>query len=598
MKPHLLSLFSHLRRFCCLILPILTVLPVASHTAQAQDRAAPEASTGTAPTVQFDRAKKFMAVTSHPLATQAAYEVLKDQGSAADAAIAAQLVLGLVEPQSSGLGGGGFALYYDKQNKTLTAWDGRETAPANSGPDLFLNPDGTPMAFKDAYIGGRAVGVPGLPKLLRELHYKHGKEPWHTLFDPAIKIAAKGFDVTPRLAQLIEKNKVDLARYANTGIYFTDDFGQPLAAGSRLINKDYARTLIGFKNFGEDYFYDPDSAHNIVHDIVKAVQTDSNPGKLTARDFKNYRVIKSDPLCWKYKDYNICGMGEPSSGPLTAMLTLGILQHKKMPRKKERVNTSTLQNIIEASRLAFADRNTYMADPAFANTAGKKLLNNDYLDNRSHLIILPHVLPHAYPGKVKDYLYNAIDDEGHEEHGTTHISIVDQYGNIISMTSSIEQAFGSHLMVGGFLLNNQLTDFSFEPSKKGYPILNGVEAGKRPRSSMSPIIVFDIYNRPYLVLGSAGGSRIIGYMLQQLISILNWNIPLEKSLAMPHFLTRHQSPVVELEPELADIAPSLEALGYETKVTPLNSGLTGIQFRDDRIFGAADPRREGTAMGD
>lgn len=593
MKQHKSSLFQPF--LTLMVIFLLSLVNIS--TVYAQDRATPEPNTGLSD-LQYGKAKDFMVVTANPHATKAAYKILKDGGSAIDAAVAAQLVLGLTEPQSSGLGGGGFALYYDKQKNTFTSWDGRETAPLAAGPDLFLNEDGTPMSFRDSYMGGRAVGVPGTPKLLREMHYRYGKKHWSTLFDDAIDLAANGFEVSPRLAKIIEMDFHNLVKHEVAGKYFTDDFGKPLKAGHILKNPEYAKTLLGFKRFGDAFFYESFSEPNIIGDIVNTVQSaPKNPGLLIAKDIESYEVIEGNPICGKYRGYKICGMGEPSSGPLTILQSLAILQYFNVDHE-EHLNTATIYRIIESMRLAFADRNAYIADPEFRDTPGEKLLAPEYIKRRARLIIPPNIIPYAPEGKLKDFPRNFERGTGPEEQGTTHISIVDIYGNILSMTSSIEQAFGSHLMVGGFFLNNELTDFSFTPTKHGYPVLNSVEGGKRPRSSMSPLIVFDKENMPFLVIGSAGGSRIIGYVLKKLVALIDWQTTLKEAMSMPHVLTRFQSPIIELEPELKHIAPSLEAMGYDVRVTPMNSGLTAIIFKNDRLYGAADPRREGTVLGD
>ena len=539
--------------------------------------------------VSVAKGTDFMIVTANPLATEAGYKVLEKGGSAVDAAVAAQLVLGLVEPQSSGLGGGAFMLHYDGESKELVTYDGRETAPLLAGPYLFQE-NGKPMEFYDAVVGGRSVGVPGTPALLKETHQIHGKLTWMELFDDAIRLSEEGFEVSPRLAKMVDDAQDRLKLFPATSSYFLPE-GKPLEAGTRLRNLEYADTLKEFSFYGSSKFYQGVIPANIVH----AVQGyEPNAGGLSLEDFRRYRIQKRDPVCGPYREYIVCSMGKPSSGGLTLLQMLGMLEKFDLPALGAD-NPLSWNFIAQASALAFADRNKYMADPDFVDTPGIALIDPEYLMSRAALI-----KPDTPLEKIEAGTPPAIEPAEYDDApdvtrpGTSHISVVDKHGNIVSMTTTIEGAFGSHMMVGGYLLNNELTDFSFEPyGVDGNPIANSVEAGKRPRSSMSPTIVFDKNGEPVLVLGSAGGSRIIGYVLQRIIAVLDWGMPIEDAMAMSHILARGKT--VEMESDAQQAA--LAKIGHDVDVKSLNSGLTGIHRMGNEWRGAPDPRREGKAMG-
>jgi len=534
-----------------------------------------------------------MAVSAHPEATKAAYEVLKNGGTAADAGIAAQLVLGLVEPQSSGLGGGAFALYYHAKAGKLVSLDGRETAPSLAGKHLFRGKDGKPMDFYEAAIGGRAVGVPGTVRLLETLHTRFGKQDWAGLFNPAITLAQDGFKVTPRLHQSLMREKKRFGIDVKTKLYFYPDAMFPVQMGQTLRNPDYAITLHDISKQGADAFYTGDIAQNIV---VKVREVKDNPGLMAIEDLENYQVKDRPTVCGSYRGYKVCSMGQPSSGGLTLLMILGMLERFDLAQWGPD-DPRSWHVIAEASRLAFADRNYYMADPDYIRTPGEALLDEGYLKERAELINLNGPIQRAMPGvppgwdpdqKAPDNIY--------KPPGTSHISIVDQYGNILSMTTSIETAFGSHVMVDGFLLNNQLTDFSFVPEVDGQPVANRADGGKRPRSSMAPTIVFDPEGKPFLVIGSAGGSRIIGYVLQRIISVIDWDMDIQSALDMPHVVHRGRN--LEIERRAPYLRGPLEKLGHPVDVGEMNSGLTAIHIEDGLLIGAADPRREGTAQGE
>ncbi|MEM9469407.1 MAG: gamma-glutamyltransferase [Pseudomonadota bacterium] len=556
-------------------------------------RPAPEIATGLN-TVKAARGSKMMAVTAHPEATRVAYDILKRGGTAMDAAVAAQLILGLVEPQSSGLGGGGFAIYYDATARQVFSYDGRETAPQNVGSHLFIDSDGKPIRFYEAVVGGRAVGVPGMPRLLEMMHRVHGELSWRELFSPAIQLAEGGFDVTPRLHQSLTASSQRFDIDTKTKLQFFPDGKTPIQVGERLGNSAYAATLRTLAQDGVDAFYQG----HIAKDIVAKVRgIKSNPGQLSLEDFTSYRAKMRNTVCDTYRGYKICSMGEPSSGGLTLLQTLRILEQFNLKALGAN-NPKSWHIIAEASRLAFADRNKYIADSDFTETPGLTLLDEQYIKARAKLINPEKAMMDVSAGQPDFENQQAFGaDNKIKNTGTTHISIVDSIGNIVSMTSSIETAFGSHVMVNGFLLNNQLTDFSFKPNdEKGRLIANKVEGGKRPRSSMTPTIIFDPKGQPFMVIGSAGGSRIIGYVLQRIIAAIDWGMPIDQSIAAPHILHRGQK--LEVETSGLNKAEPLKNLGHPVLVGEMNSGLTAIQFNGRQMVGVADPRREGVALGE
>jgi len=555
-------------------------------------RAAPEITTGLQESAAVT-ANDFMIVTANPLATKAGYDILKRGGSAADAAIAAQAMLGLVEPQSSGLGGGAFVLYYDAKTKKLSTYDARETAPKLASPFLFYK-NGKPMGFKEAAIGGRSVGAMGVPALLEHLHQAHGTLTWMELFESAIKTANNGFIVSPRLEKLVAHAANDLARFKDTADYFIPN-GVTLSTGNKRVNKPYAETLKDFAFYGANIFYRGALAQKITT-TVQNIQ--GNAGLLTSDDLQAYEIKKRDPLCAPYRAYIVCSMGEPSSGGLTLLQILGMAAEFDLAAMGK--GSPQAWNIItQASRLAFADRAKYMADPDFVNTPNTALLDPDYIAARAKRIQPSAPLRDITAGAPPLWegpLYESGWD--YDTPGTTHISIIDKDGNALSMTSSIEGAFGSHVMVDGFLLNNQLTDFSFSPfdgenTKEGL-VANMVEGGKRPRSSMAPTIVFDQSGAPVLVIGSAGGSRIIGYVLQRIISVLDWGMNAQDAMNEPHILARDN--IVEMERGARD--GMLLKFGIKPRTSEMSSGLTAIHRVNDNLIGAVDPRREGAAAGD
>ncbi len=540
--------------------------------------------------------RHFMVAAANPLAVEAGYRILRQGGTAADAAVAVQLVLNIVEPQSSGIGGGAFMLYHDGKRHKLTAFDGRETAPGAATPQRFLDKDGKPLQFYDAVVGGKSVGVPGTLALLYEAHKRHGRLPWAKLFEPAIALAENGFQVSPRLNTMIATEKY----LAQPGIksYLLDAAGKPLAVGTVLKNPAFAATLRTIAANGPSAFYTGPIAQDIV-DTVRSHPT--NPGDMTLADLANYRVQVRDPVCGRYRSYNVCGMPLPSSGGLTILQMLGMLE----PYDLHAMGPATFWSvhfISEAGRLAYADRGMYMADPDFY-TPPTGLLDHAYLLERSQLIRTTGSMGRAKPGdppeiasarKVAYGVHDAL-----EFPSTSHISIIDREGNAVAMTTTIEDAFGSRLMTkSGFLLNNELTDFSFAPEEDGKPVANRVEAGKRPRSSMAPTIVYDRAGRIFMVTGSPGGSAIINYVAKTLIGVLDWKLDPQAAIALPNFGSRNGPTELEKDTPVVALEPLLKAMGHDTRVMEHTSGLQAIVRTRTGWIGGADPRREGTARGD
>ncbi|MEZ5670556.1 MAG: gamma-glutamyltransferase [Alphaproteobacteria bacterium] len=553
----------------------------------------PEGATGLAHG-EVVRTESFMVVAANPYATETGVSILRAGGSAVDAAIAVQLVLNLVEPQSSGLGGGAFMLAWDAGTGVLDAYDGRETAPAEAGESLFMGDDGEPMGFWDAVVGGRSVGTPGLLRLLERAHSDHGRLPWAELFEPAIELAEQGFIVSPRLNALITEDE-HLARYETARSYFYNDRGEPLPVGHVLRNPRYADLLRTIATEGADAFY----SGSIAFDIVTAVRNaPDNPGLLNLDDMTRYAAIRRDPVCAPYRVWRICGMPPPTSGGVTLLEIMGLLERFDIAAL-DPGSAEFAHLFAEAGRLAFADRNLYIADPGFVDVPVEGLLDPAYLAERSRLIDPDKDMGEAAAGTPdRQQGWNFEPGVSLELPSTSHISIVDADGNAVAMTTSIESAFGSRVMVHGVLLNNQLTDFSFRPEDAAGPVANRVEPGKRPRSSMAPTMVFDADGRLVLVVGSPGGSRIIGYVAQAIIAALDWGLDPQAAVALPHLGNRNGSTDLEEGTAAADLADALEAMGHDVRVMPLNSGLHMIKIDGDGLLGGADPRREGIARGD
>ena len=535
-------------------------------------------------------AKNWMVSVANPHAAAAGARVLSEGGTAADAMVAVQAVLGLVEPQSSGIGGGAFLVWYDSKSGEITTLDGRETAPLAATPRLFQNENGERLKFWDAVVGGRSVGVPGTPALMEAAHKRWGQNSWNSLFSEAIDLADNGFAVSPRLAALVARDAERLGRFSDTADYFFPN-EQPLVEGHLLTNPAYADLMRRMAKDGAEVIYSGDIARAII-DTVRGAE--KNPGVLSLTDLQIYKVKERPAVCVPFRGYQVCGMGPPSSGALTVGQILGLLNQFPPGSSND---PQTLRLIGDASRLAFADRGRYMADSDFVPMPTKGLLAQDYLSERAKLLNGPDALTEAVPGNP-EYSHASLwaDDVSLELPSTSHISIVDRFGNALSMTTTIENSFGSRLMTHGFLLNNELTDFSFSSHRNGVPIANRVEPGKRPRSSMSPTIILKD-GRPTLVIGSPGGSRIIGYVAEAIVAHIDWGMNIQAAVSIPHAINRFGTYDLEKGTSLEGMVAPLEELGYKVSLRSLNSGLHAISIGENGLFGGADPRREGIAIG-
>jgi gamma-glutamyltranspeptidase/glutathione hydrolase len=563
--------------------------------AQTPARPQPEAASPAAPPRNAVAAERHMVVAANPLAAEVGRQILRQGGSAVDAAIAVQMMLTLVEPQSSGIGGGAFLVHYTAETKKTETYDGRETAPAGATPDMFLDADGKPLPFAQAASGGQAVGVPGVVRMLALAHEDHGRLPWLRLFEPAMRMAAEGFAISPRLAQLIAETP-QLKEFPAARAYFFDADGNPKAAGTRLANPDLAETLRVIANGGANAFYNG----GIARAIAKAVGESASPGTLTVEDLKGYKAVKREPICTAYRQYKICGMGPPSSGGIAIAQILGVLEKSDI-RALAPNSAASVHLLTEAERLAFADRARYVADSDFETVPVERLTDKRYLAARAKLVNPERSMGRAEPGKIVRAAMRAPDALS-EIPATSHFSIVDGAGNAVAMTTSIEQGFGSRVMVRGFLLNNQMTDFAPRPRDGDVPNINRVEPGKRPRSSMSPTIVLDREGRLAMTLGSPGGARIIPYVARTLVATLDWGFDMQRAVALPHALSLNGPTELERDTSIAGLAGELRAMGHDVTFVAHASGLHGIQVvrRQGRtqLIGGADPRREGEALGD
>jgi gamma-glutamyltranspeptidase/glutathione hydrolase len=599
-------------------------------------------------------AQRWMAVTAHPLATSAAQDIIERGGSAVDAAIAAQMMLTLVEPQSSGIGGGGFLLHYDPGTHQVVAFDGRETAPHSVREDIFMTAEGRPSSFHEAAVGGLAVGAPGLVAMLAQAHREHGRLAWPDLFEPAIRAAQQGFPVSERLHTLVAQDRF-LARDPVARGYFFDAEGRPHPVGHRLTNPELAQTLQAIAAGGPQAFYFGPIAEALVRRVREHAV---NPGSLSVEDLADYRPIRREALCVPWRTYRLCGMPPPSSGGVAVAQILTIFGSDPSARLSQTVNPepqrgsiagpmalnpSGVHRFLEASKLAFADRDYYLADPAFTQIPLSGLLDRRYLRLRAGLIDTQSMGAPARPGDPVRGLatIEARLAETLEQPATTHLSIVDPEGRAVALTSSIEDAFGARLMVRGFLLNNQLTDFSFLPARNGLAIANRVQPGKRPRSSMAPTIVLNNSSEdphpgqetvpppassrmgiepktPYahaasgtgsqlaMVLGSPGGASIIAYVARVLQMSLAEGVALQQAIDATHFGNRNGPSEVEAGMDRGDLVRALTDRGHTLRQAPMTSGLHGIhrtcrlapgQPADCLLSSGIDPRREGRAAG-
>lgn len=548
----------------------------------------PEAATGrTEP--KSGTGKEYMVAAANPLAVAAGADILAAGGSALDAAITVQLVLNLVEPQSSGIGGGAFLLHWDAKAGALRAYDGRETAPAAAEEDRFLAANGRPMTRMQAILGGKSVGVPGVLRLLELTHREHGHLPWARLFAPAIALAEDGFAVSPRLHALLSGARGLREIPAARALYY-DNGGQAKAVGTVLKNPAFAATLRAIAEQGPDIFYTGPIAADIVRTVATAPQ---NPADMTLADLAAYKALERPPVCGPYRGYRVCGVGPPSSGGIGVLQSLAMLEPFDL-RALGPKSPVSYHLMAEAGRLAFADRAVYIADPDVVPVPTDALISPDYLSARAALIHTDARIAHAEAGKVPTKRAFA-PAESPERMSTTHFSIVDRDGNAVAMTSTIESGFGSRLMTGGFLLNNQLTDFSYEDVADKHTVANRVGGNKRPRSSMAPTMVFDADGKLVLILGSPGGPAIVGFVTKTLVAMIDWDMSPAAAAAAPFVLGMGSG--MMLENDLADMRPALEQLGHNVRLADFASGIHAIRISEDGLMGGADPRREGMVMG-
>ena len=581
--------------------PSVSTLPVA-----------PESASGYRTDLQARHASRHMAAAANPLAADAGREMLRRGGSAIDAAIAMQAVLTLVEPQSSGIGGGALIMLWDGKN--VRTYDGRETAPAGATERLFLQADGTPMPFTRAQIGGRSVGTPGVLRALELAHKKHGRLPWAQLFEPAIKLAEQGFAISPRLHQLIASDS-SLRSSPDMVAYFLNADGSPKAIGTRLKNPALAAVLQRIANEGPDALY----RGVVAQEIVRKVQGHANPGSLSLNDLKDYTAKERAPLCTDYQRWQVCGMPPPSSGGIAVAQILGTLQaleardkhYALAPLKPVKTNApagiepdpQAVHLISEAERLAYADRAQYVADTDFVPVPVKGLVDPSYLAGRAALIG-ERSMGTAEPGTPPGIQVAYAPDRSPLRISTSQVVAVDDEGGAVSMTTTIESAFGSHLMVQGFLLNNEMTDFSFIPEENGQKVANRVEPGKRPRSSMAPTLIFDRQSGEFLAtIGSPGGSQIIEYVAKSTLGLLDWNLDAQQAINLPNFGSRNGPTELERGQFSPALIQALKAKGHEVNEIDMTSGTQAIvRARDAQgkvsLTGGADPRREGEALGD
>ncbi|CAN7249129.1 gamma-glutamyltransferase [Pseudomonas umsongensis] len=600
-------------RLPALALMITALTLGACHNASAPTLpTAPESASGYRTDLQTRHASRHMAAAANPLAAEAGREMLRRGGSAIDAAIAMQAVLTLVEPQSSGIGGGALIVLWDGQS--VRTYDGRETAPAGATEKLFLQADGQPMPFTQAQIGGRSVGTPGVLRALELAHRKHGRLPWAQLFEPAIHLAEHGFVISPRLHRLIAADS-SIRNSAEMTAYFLNADGSPKASGTLLKNPPLAATLQRIAKEGPDALY----RGPIAQEIVTKVQSHANPGSLSLGDLANYSAKERAPLCTDYKRWQVCGMPPPSSGGIAMAQILGTLQALESRDKRwalapmQPLKTSTAAGfeptaeavhlISEAERLAYADRAQYVADSDFVPVPVKGLIDPAYLASRAALVG-EHSMGTAKPGTPPGIQVAYAPDRSPLRISTSQVVAVDDQGGAVSMTTTIESAFGSHVMVQGFLLNNEMTDFSFIPEENGQKVANRVEPGKRPRSSMAPTLIFDRQSGEFVAsLGSPGGSQIIEYVAKTTVGLLDWQLDAQAAINLPNFGSRNGPTELENGQFSATLIQALKDKGHSVNEIDMTSGTQAIvRVKDAQgqasLVGGADPRREGEALGD
>ena len=538
---------------------------------------------------------KSIVVTSNPYASKAAAEILRNGGSAVDAAITAQFVLTLTQPQSTGIGGGAFMLYWDKNSGKLYALDGREKAPASASPQLFLNKDGQPRKFyPDAVVGGISVGVPGMMRFLEQAHKKFGKLKWSVLLEYPIRLAEEGFELSSALYRTLSFLP-DLKKIEPASSYFYKDNRNgeltPLPIGTILTNAEYAKTLKRIAKFGPEEFYSGQTANLIINAVNNSP---FSPGLITLEDLANYTAVWRDPICGLYRKYKVCSMPPPTSGGITMLMMLKMLE--RFDIESEHPNSPNFIHLFsEAGSLAYADRDYYIADPDFVDIPVNGMLNEDYISERSKLIKKETSLRDRKPGKPKGYKKFSKNVDISRP-STSHLVIVDNFGNSISLTSTIEGPFGSHLMAGGFMLNNELTDFSLIPKKNGLFVANRVEANKRPRSSMTPTIIFNPEGEIYALTGSPGGNSIIGYVTKSVMAMVDWDLSPQDTVSLPHFIRKGENTELERGTDIVRYKQFLEKKGHKVVIIPKVSGLQIIKKKNKGFIGGTDPRGEGLVI--
>eukprot|EP01037_Dinobryon_pediforme_P014825 gene14825-14959_t len=597
LKPEIFQGFwsLHLRQRFYFVFVFYALTALSNLPASAQQlplAIAPEAASGRAAHI-LSVTRRDMVASANPVASSVGRDILRQGGNDIDALIATQMVLNLVEPQSSGIGGGAFLVLWDAKSRTLTTLDGRETAPAAATPERFLDRQGQPWPFYTAVVSGRSVGVPGTLRLLERAHQNWGKLPWAKLFEPAIALAEQGFAMSPRLNLLIEEDKA-LRDNPRAKAYFYEPDGHAKAVGTILKNPAFAETLRQIANNGASAFYNGPISADIVATIAGHP---ARPGDMTLADLASYQVIERAPVCGTYHLYRICSMAPPSSGGIAVLQMLTMLAAQSLARLGEGPETAHL--FAEAARLAFADRALYVADPDFIDVPTIGLLDRFYMQQRSELISPDYSMGTAKAGEPPRKKAAGFAPSDGPEHGTSHISIVDAEGNGLSMTTTIEDAFGARLMTaGGFLLNNELTDFNFSPQEEGRPVANSVQANKRPRSSMAPTLVFDAQGQLYAALGSAGGSQIINFVAKTLIALLDWHVDPQQAVDMANFGSRNGPTELESGSEAEGWSAALKAKGHDLRFGDMTSGTQAIVVTQQGLQGGADSRREGVALGD
>ncbi len=581
-------------RFIFLATLCLSVSVSVSPTHAQLVRDLPEPASGVkAKSVAF--AKQYMVAAAHPLATEAGLEILARGGSAIDATIAVQLVLNLVEPQSSGIGGGAFMLHFDAAKKATVAYDGRETAPMLSTPKLFLGEDGKPIRFADAVRSGKSVGVPGVLRALEAAHAAYGKLEWAALFQPAIRLAENGYPLSARTVQQASgtQNSVLMQSNPATKAMFFNADNTPKAAGTIIKNIALANLLKRIAKGGADAFYIGETARN----IATAVGAHVRPGVLSEGDLAGYRTRISEPVCGLYRTYRVCGMSMPSSGGVAIVQMLGVLERFDMGALKPN-SAEAIHLFSEAGRLAYADREKFAADDRFADVPVAALISADYLRARSAMIRTDKTLGRAPAGTPVNVKTAFAGDATLSETGTSHISIVDAAGNAVSMTTSIDASFGSLIFVDGFFLNNQLTDFSLAPADAdGNAVANAVFPGKRPRSAMSPMLIFSKNGELTMSIGSALGSTIINQVAKSIVGVIDWKLDMQAAISLPNIGSRNGPTDLEKNTPAEKTATALQALGHEVRIADIPGGLQGILRVPEGWQGGADPRRDGLAKG-